>query len=107
MHGVDQSRLPRRSLQGDPTLEDKRHHLPIAKPSECVGQRTTAYRLQFSARPLQIAGADAVALDALGRGDDYDRSGVERREHLGRGRDPKPSIEQDSRQWTAPMDLAR
>src|SRR5688572_16950084 len=107
MYSVDQSGLPRRSLQGNAPLENERHHLAIAKSSECVRQRPTAYRLQFGARPLQIAGADAVPFDALGRGDDYYRSRVERREYPGRGRYPKPSIEQNSRQWASPIELAR
>ncbi len=107
MYGVDQSGLPCRSLQGDPPFEEERHQLAIAKPSECVDQRPTAYRLQFGTHLLQIAGADAVFLDTLGRSNDYYRSCVERREHPGRGRNPKPPIEQDSRQGTAAMDLAR
>ena len=52
-------------------------------------------------------GAVAVALEALGRGDDYYRSRVERREHPRRGGRPQPPIEQDPRQRAAAMHLAR
>ena len=38
-------------------FEDERHDLPIAKPAERLGQRSTGYRLELGARPLQIAGA--------------------------------------------------
>ncbi len=107
VHGIDQSRFPRRSLKATPPSSTSDMICRSPSRPNASGSAPLRYRLQFGARPLQIPGADAVPLDALGRGDDYHRSRVERREHPGRGRNPQPPVEQDPRQRAAPMELAR
>ena len=65
-------------------------------------------RLQFRRRPARSSPrAIGVARHALGRGDDYHRSRVERREHPRRRVHPEPAVEHHARQRPAAMDVAR
>ena len=106
-----------RHRQGQPSMRRRAASAPPSSSTDVIcrsaetrkglGQISLVYRFELGAQPLQLPGALGGSAIALGRCDDYHRSCLERREHPRRRRNSQPPVEQDPRQWTATMHVAR